>query len=49
MKDDFRHIGAEKDTGALQDLLRRVMEIDAQITNTAVVNFKPKVSMTLYF
>ncbi|CAO3630734.1 unnamed protein product [Mucor hiemalis] len=42
VKDDFRHIGTEKDTGALQDLLRRVMEIDAQITNTAVVNFKPK-------
>lgn len=42
LKSDFRHIGTEKDTGALQDLLRRVMEIDAQITNTAVVNFKPK-------
>ncbi|CEG81313.1 hypothetical protein RMATCC62417_15531 [Rhizopus microsporus] len=30
----FRHLGVEKNAGALQDLLRRVMEIDAEITNT---------------
>ncbi|CAO3651584.1 unnamed protein product [Mucor fragilis] len=38
---NFRHIGTEKDAGALQDLLRRVMEIDADITQTPVVDFKP--------
>ncbi|KAL9551450.1 hypothetical protein PS6_005013 [Mucor atramentarius] len=37
----FRQIGTEKDAGALQDLLRRVMEIDADITQTPVVDFKP--------
>jgi hypothetical protein len=40
---DFRHIGTEKDAGALQDLLRRVMEIDAEITCTPVVDYKPNV------
>lgn len=44
-KSDFRHIGTEKDAGALQDLLRRVMEIDADITQTPVVEFKPNVNM----
>ncbi|KAL9537804.1 hypothetical protein MBANPS3_011446 [Mucor bainieri] len=38
---NFRQIGTEKDAGALQDLLRRVMEIDANITQTPVVDFKP--------
>ncbi|KAL9557347.1 hypothetical protein MBANPS3_001421 [Mucor bainieri] len=38
---NFRQIGTEKDAGALQDLLRRVMEIDADITQTPVVDFKP--------
>jgi hypothetical protein len=37
-------MGNEKDAGALQDLLRRVMEIDAEITNTPVQVFKPNVS-----
>lgn len=44
-KNDFRHIGTEKDAGALQDLLRRVMEIDADITKTPIVEFKPNVKM----
>ncbi|KAI8077958.1 uncharacterized protein B0P05DRAFT_543495 [Gilbertella persicaria] len=38
---DFRRIGTEKNAGALQDLLRRVMEIDADITNTPIAEFKP--------
>lgn len=47
LKSNFRHIGTEKDAGALQDLLRRVMEIDADITKTPVVEFKPNVNMQL--
>ncbi|KAK4510000.1 uncharacterized protein ATC70_006169 [Mucor velutinosus] len=38
---NFRQIGTDKDAGALQDLLRRVMEIDADITQTPVADFKP--------
>ncbi|GAN07807.1 yagE family protein [Mucor ambiguus] len=38
---NFRQIGTEKDAGALQDLLRRVMEIDADITQTPIADFKP--------
>jgi hypothetical protein len=42
-KTDFRRIGTEKDAGAFQDLLRRVMEIDAEITSTPIVDYKPNV------
>ncbi|KAI8637384.1 hypothetical protein BD408DRAFT_424576 [Parasitella parasitica] len=39
---NFRQVGIEKDAGALQDLLRRVMEVDADITKTPVAGFSPK-------
>lgn len=37
-------MGKQNDTGALQDLLRRVQEIDSEITNTPIEEFKPNVS-----
>ncbi|CEP19560.1 hypothetical protein [Parasitella parasitica] len=43
----FRHVGIEKDAGALQDLLRRVMEIDADITKTPIAKFEPNASIPL--